>query len=51
MIKLLGVLAMAIGVVAAMYGIKMLDLPAWISAVLVTALLIFFIFNLVKLSD
>ena len=51
MIKVLGILGMAIGVVFAMYGIKMLNLPALITAVPVTALLIFFIFILARLSD
>lgn len=51
MVKVLGALGTAIGVVLAMYGIKMLNLPALITAVPVTALLIFMILVLVRLSD
>lgn len=51
MIKVLCVIGMAIGVVFAMYGIKMLNLPALITAVPVAALLFFFILLLARLSD
>ncbi|MCX5809330.1 MAG: hypothetical protein NTX36_08155 [Proteobacteria bacterium] len=51
MIKVLGMIAMSIGVVAAMAVIKMLDLPWLITAALLFALIIFFVINLVKLSD
>lgn len=51
MVKVLGALGTAIGVVLAMYGIKMLNLHALITAVPVTALLIFMILVLVRLSD
>lgn len=51
MIKVLGMIAMSIGIVAAMAVIKMLDLPSLITAVLLFALIIFFVINLAKLSD
>ena len=51
MIKVLGMIAMSIGIVAAMVVIKMLDLPSLITAVLLFALITFFVINLAKLSD